>query len=96
MEKIMFYDHETKRISGRVRQKARRFVSRVFKGNGFWKVQPIPGYNTRTYTVEKHLWGWSCNCQAGSQGKLCSHTLAVWMKEKINGAEMLRRKEAVK
>lgn len=81
MNKIIYYDHFNKFMHGRQYEKARAFnqhdcVQEV--ADRKWVVQPILGYNKRTYVVTHTDGGWDCNCQFNVMRKMvCSHIMAV-------------------
>lgn len=87
----IFYDSETGELHGRQADKAKRFVQLGLVRESFpgsYRVLHIPGYNSTDYIVERKGEAMTCNCQFGSQGKTCSHQIAVEM--------FLQRREAIK
>lgn len=82
-EELPHYDHVSGDLKGSQKSKARKFVrlGKVVRLTAdAWQVQPIEGYNTRAYIIERNGEYWSCNCQYNStKGKICSHILAVWL-----------------
>ena len=84
---VCYYDHIREKLNGSQLSKARKFcrlgliedVMSPLEYNPFkYHVHPIPGYNTRKYTVQILNGGWHCNCQFHNQTKkICSHIMAV-------------------
>lgn len=95
-KRLVYYSHHQKELTGSVSKKAAKFFElklvRWDPDMGVYYVDPIKGYNTRTYTVEKVGKGFECNCQ-GCQTKIktgkydpkiedknaCAHIGAVWL-----------------
>ncbi len=70
------WDHKKQRLEKPPSYKIKRFVKLgciVKQKEGEWICKPVPGYNTRTYTMVKDLSGWRCNCQGYNKRGSCSH-----------------------
>lgn len=81
-ETIQHYDHILQKLTQTAKHKAKKLLEynclkRV--SDLEWKCDPIPGYNTRTYTI-KRLFVWDkykCNCQGFNTYGKCVHTETV-------------------
>lgn len=90
-DELPYWDAEQKRLHGNQEYKARRFVElnlvKTTEFSSIFKILPIEGYNSTTYTIEEHAGVYRCNCQFGASGKTCSHVLAV---------ELFKKKDRIK
>ena len=93
---VQYYCHETKLLEQSQRHKAKLFVEHKCieydSENKCYYCKPLPGYNTRTYTLQynKELGTYECNCQGfqkmvrlGELRPTCSHILALHYHWKI-------------
>jgi len=92
MELIAYYDHHTQILKGSIISKAKKFnkfkcVEEISINQ--WIVKPIEGYNKTAYTIRYINGVWSCDCQRGSTGLVCSHILAVMLFVKLNYDDIL-------
>lgn len=99
---VQYFDHVIGELMHSQEHKARKFIEYdCIKYDAQMRVfycGPIPGYNTRTYTMSKNSNGsFSCNCQGyrkkEAEGKFafCSHiaALIIWFKSRPLKPEQL-------
>ena len=109
---VMYYSHHAREVKGTLRTKAQKFLDLgLIEWNTEEKcfyVNPIEGYNTRTYEIRKRDKGFECNCQA-CQTKMkkedydpnvdssapCSHILAVYLWLKIKNYKAADNEEPI-
>ena len=90
-EVICYWDTMSQTLTGSILSKARKFNKEkcvVRQGTDLWYVNPIEGYNSTIYRVQRNrvnnIETWNCNCQFNSQtGKNCSHVMACALNEKM-------------
>lgn len=87
-DNVQYWSHHTQEFAQSQVHKAKKFLEYgciEYSGEGFFICKPIPGYNSRTYTIKKNSEGkFECNCQKAMQGsETCSHVLALYYAFKI-------------
>lgn len=80
---VQFYDHRTGELLKSQREKVLKFIEHdcIQQIDEFtYECRPIPGYNTRTYTIRvDRTLTYRCNCQHYVMHETpCSHIGAVW------------------
>lgn len=77
---IQHYNHKTQSLEQPLEYKVQRILDLhclLKQAEDRWVCRPIAGYNTRTYTLQRQHYGWSCNCQGYSKKQTCSHEQAL-------------------
>lgn len=84
---VQYFDHVKGQLKHSQEHKAKKFIEHdciVYDRTGIFYCGPIPGYNSRTYSIQKQADGtFACNCQGFRKRELegeigfCSHIAAL-------------------
>jgi len=97
---VQYWSHTARQLEKSQINKAKKFIEFdciKYAGNGVFVCEPLPGYNSTTYTIDKspnYEKTFACNCQCWQkklkegeiipEGANCSHVLSLYFCFKMN------------